>query len=48
MGVAPDPDPGDGSTLAPGKRTVSQLLRVMGLADEPQFQRYHESDQNFM
>ncbi len=27
--------------LAPGKRTVSQLLRVMGLADKPQFQRYH-------
>lgn len=30
-----------GALLAPGKRTVSQLLRVMGLADEPQFQRYH-------
>ncbi|MFH7245155.1 MAG: transposase, partial [Spirulina sp.] len=30
-----------GALLAPGKRTVSQVLRVMGLADEPQFQRYH-------
>ena len=30
-----------GALLAPGKRTVSQILRVMGLADEPQFQRYH-------
>jgi len=30
-----------GALLAPGKRTVSQLLRVMGLAEEPQFQRYH-------
>jgi hypothetical protein len=39
--VAPGSDPGDGSTLAPGKRTVSQLLRVMGLADEPQFQSNH-------
>jgi hypothetical protein len=31
-----------GAVLAPGKRTVSQLLRVMGLADEPGFRRYHE------
>ena len=30
-----------GALLAPGKRTVSQVLRVMGLAEEPQFQRYH-------
>jgi hypothetical protein len=30
-----------GALLAPGKRTVSQMLRVMGLADDPQFQRYH-------
>lgn len=30
-----------GALLAPGKRTVSQILRVMGLAKEPQFQRYH-------
>ena len=28
--------------LAPGKRTVTQALRVMGLADEPGFGRYHE------
>ncbi|MEA5599177.1 transposase [Rivularia sp. UHCC 0363] len=27
--------------LAPGKRTVSALLRVMGLQDEPHFQNYH-------
>ncbi|MEA5451981.1 transposase, partial [Leptolyngbya sp. CCNP1308] len=30
-----------GALLAPGKRTVSQILRVMGLGEEPQFQRYH-------
>ena len=30
-----------GAVLAPGKRTVSQALRVMGLADEPGFGRYH-------
>jgi len=31
-----------GAVLAPGKRTVTQALRVMGLADEPGFRRYHE------
>ena len=31
-----------GAVLAPGKRTVTQVLRVMGLADEPSFRRYHE------
>jgi hypothetical protein len=31
-----------GAVLAPGKRTVSQALRVMGLADSPGFGRYHE------
>jgi len=31
-----------GAVLAPGKRTVTQALRVMGLADEPSFRRYHE------
>ena len=31
-----------GAVLAPGKRTVSQALRVMGLADTPGFGRYHE------
>jgi hypothetical protein len=31
-----------GAVLAPGKRTVTQALRVMGLADEPDFGRYHE------
>src|ERR1700730_16228236 len=31
-----------GAVLAPGKRTVTQVLRVMGLADEPGFRRYHE------
>ena len=31
-----------GAVLAPGKRTVSQALRVMGLAAEPDFARYHE------
>jgi len=31
-----------GAVLAPGKRTVTQALRVMGLADQPDFSRYHE------
>jgi hypothetical protein len=31
-----------GAVLAPGKRTVTQVLRVMGLADDHHFQRYHE------
>jgi DDE superfamily endonuclease len=31
-----------GAVLAPGKRTVSQALRVMGLGEAPQFRRYHE------
>lgn len=30
-----------GAILAPGKRTVSAVLRVMGLNQERQFQRYH-------
>lgn len=31
-----------GAVLAPGKRTVTQVLRVMGLAVEPRFHRYHD------
>src|SRR6516225_1979601 len=31
-----------GAVLAPGKRTVSQILRVMGLAGQPGLNRYHE------
>src|SRR5208283_2879507 len=31
-----------GAVLAPGKRTVTRALRVMGLADKPGFGRYHE------
>jgi hypothetical protein len=31
-----------GAVLSPGKRTVTQALRVMGLADDHGFQRYHE------
>jgi hypothetical protein len=31
-----------GAVLAPGKRTATQALRVMGLDGEPQFRRYHE------
>jgi hypothetical protein len=31
-----------GSILAPGKRTVTQALRLMGLANQPGFGRYHE------
>ena len=30
-----------GAILAPGKRTVSSALRVMGLGDEQHFQNYH-------
>ena len=30
-----------GALLAPGKRTVTAALRVLGLAQEPHFQRYH-------
>lgn len=30
-----------GAILAPGKRTVTSVLRVMGMRDERQFQRYH-------
>ena len=31
-----------GAVLSPGKRTITQALRVMGLADQPGFRRYHE------
>ena len=30
-----------GTLLAPGKRTVTAALRVMGLAQERRFERYH-------
>jgi hypothetical protein len=30
-----------GAILAPGKRTVTAALRVMGLKDEKQYQNYH-------
>jgi hypothetical protein len=30
-----------GAILAPGKRTVTAALRVMGLSDDVQFQNYH-------
>ena len=30
-----------GALLAPGKRTVSAVLEVMGLGAQPQFQTYH-------
>jgi hypothetical protein len=32
-----------GAVLAPGKRTVTQALRVIGLADAPGYGRYHEA-----
>jgi len=32
-----------GREVAPGKRTVTQALRVMGLAGQPGFGRYHET-----
>jgi hypothetical protein len=31
-----------GTLLAPGKRTVTSALRVVGLADEPGFSKYHQ------
>jgi hypothetical protein len=31
-----------GAVLAPGKRTVSQTLRIMGLASNAGFSRFHE------
>jgi len=31
-----------GAILAPGKRTVTAALRVMGLSDEPRFAHYHQ------
>ena len=30
-----------GAILAPGKRTVTSALRVMGLSDDKHFQNYH-------
>jgi hypothetical protein len=30
-----------GTILAPGERTVTAILRVMGLSQEQQFQNYH-------
>ena len=30
-----------GAILSPGRRTVTAALRVMGLADEPRFEKYH-------
>ncbi len=30
-----------GAIVAPGKRTVSAILRVMGMQHEPHFQNYH-------
>src|SRR5512134_984532 len=30
-----------GAILAPGKRTVTAVLRVLGLEQEPHFQQYH-------
>jgi len=30
-----------GAILAPGRRTVTSALRVMGLEDEPRFEKYH-------
>jgi hypothetical protein len=30
-----------GAILAPGKRTVSAVLRIMGLSNEQQYHKYH-------
>src|SRR4028119_898462 len=32
-----------GAILAPGKRTVTSALRVMGLSEESHFQKYHRA-----
>lgn len=32
-----------GAIVAPGKRTVSAILQVMGLHNEPHFQNYHRA-----
>ena len=32
-----------GATLTPGQRTVTAVLRVMGLSEERQFQNYHRA-----
>jgi len=36
-----------GAILAPGKRTVSAILRVMGLHEQPHFQNYHRLSRRF-
>ena len=41
-GLGPYLGAGRGAVLAPGKRTVTQALRVMTLANKPGFGRYHE------
>jgi hypothetical protein len=41
-GLEPHPGSGGWRCAGSGKRTVTQVLRVMGLADEPSFRRYHE------
>jgi len=33
-----------GAILAPGKRTVSAILRVMGLHEQPHFQNYPSAE----
>ncbi len=30
-----------GAILTPGRRTVTSAMRVMGLGDEPRFEKYH-------
>jgi hypothetical protein len=42
-GLEPCAGAGAGAVLAPGNRTVTQALRVMGLADQPGFGRYYEA-----
>jgi len=36
-----------GAILAPGKRTVSAILRVMGLHEQPHFQNYRVLSRRF-
>jgi hypothetical protein len=40
-GVGARPGAGGGALLAPGKRTVTAILHVMGLSEEAHFQNYH-------
>lgn len=37
-----------GAILVPGRRTVTAVLRIMGLSEERQFQTYHRGFEQLM